>query len=58
MPITFKEKDNEKIVYIDHDSAIVHMHFGLAWRKDNETEALGRFVECCKNYEWPSVKKY
>lgn len=58
LPITFKESDNDKIVYIDHDSSVVHMRFGLVWRKDNETEALQRFMACCKNFEWPNGNKH
>lgn len=58
LPMTFKEYENEDVVYVDQGSSMVHMQFGLAWRKDNKMEALQRFVQCCKQYPWPKPTVY
>ena len=52
VPSSFKTKENENVVYLDRDSEIVHMRFGLVWRKDNEPDHLIRFVEMAKEYPW------
>lgn len=56
VPMTFKTKENPQIVYVDNLSSIVHLRFCLAWRKDNETEPLRRFVACSQAYRWPEMK--
>ena len=52
VPSSVKTKENENVVYLDRDSEIVHMRFGLVWRKDNEPDHLIRFVEMAKEYPW------
>lgn len=58
LPITFKEKENTEIVYVDQESSVVHMRYGLVWRKDNETDALRQFIQYCKEYDWPEMTGY
>lgn len=52
LPMNFKE-GNSQAVYVDYSSPVVHMYFGLAWRKDNEMKELKQFVHYSQNYEWP-----
>ena len=57
LPRTFKTMDYPGTVYVDNESPVVHMYFGLAWRRDNETEPVKRFADCCAGYSWPGVKQ-
>ena len=52
VPSSFKGNENENVVYLDRDSEIVHMRFGLVWRKDNEPDHLIQFIEEAKKYSW------
>lgn len=56
VPRTFKTGANPQIVYIDNASPLVHMDFCLAWRAENETEPVQRFIRCCQEYSWPKEK--
>ena len=56
LPMTFKTEENSRIVYVDNASPVVHLDFCLAWRGDNETEPLQRFVRSCESYAWPRRK--
>jgi len=58
LPMTFKEEHKDGVVYIDHASSVVHMQYGLGWRRDNETEALRKFIACAKAYIWPKPTIY
>lgn len=53
LPMTFKEEHKDGVVYIDQASSVVHMQYGLGWRRDNETEALRKFITSAKVYAWP-----
>lgn len=53
VPMTFKTDQNPQIAYVDNASPVVHLNFCLAWRRNNETEPLRRFVRSCRDYRWP-----
>lgn len=55
LPMTFKSGENPRVSYVDNSSPVVHMRFGLAWRKDNETEPLRTFVRYSEAYNWPRI---
>ncbi len=55
LPAAFKKLRGDNVAYVDQGNTIVHMRYGVAWRKDRETEALLRFVECCRQHPWPGT---
>lgn len=52
IPVTFKEPENTRLSYVDNTNPVLHLRYGVAWRAENETEGLLRFVEYCKAYPW------
>ena len=44
------------VVAVDNVSLEVHLHFCLAWRRDNETVPLQSFVRSCRSYGWPKMR--
>ena len=52
VPARFKEKQNPNVVYVDQLDTVVHMRFGLMWKKDQETEQLLQFVQHAKQHAW------
>lgn len=53
VPMTFQNDKNPQIAYVPNASPLVHMDFCLAWRAENETGFLLRFVEHSKAHPWP-----
>ena len=52
VPMRFKERSNENVVYVNQEGKAVHMRFGLIWKKDQETEQLRQFVQHAKTHAW------